>query len=131
MNRTLIECSLCPCRFLTQADLNHHMRGFTTDPTDHIRKYIRGMSYPQKLKRRRGRELYDEYLTGRGIKPRPRPKRPKRKTQPLDQKRARYASKVALFQVNYCSSGSPVNRPPRKPPLPGSWLVRRMKEADR
>lgn len=134
MNRTLIECPLCPCRFLTQVDLDHHMRGFTTDPIDHIRRYVSNMSYPQKLKRKRGRELYSEYLKERGVKPHPRSKKtkkPKKEALSLNQRLERYAVKIDLFRHNYCNSNRSVNRPPCKPPLPGSWLAKKMEEADR
>jgi len=103
MKRTTIKCSLCPCKFITQTDVNHHMKGFTTDPVTHLRLYVDNMSYPRKIKRRRGGELFREYLTDRDIKPRPAPKRPKRpKGETLDQRRKKYASKIEGFQRHYC-----------------------------
>ena len=71
--RNFINCQLCPCTFLTQTDLMHHMEAFTDDPVIHIRRFADGMSYPPARKRRRRLELYDEYLTRRGIPIRPRP----------------------------------------------------------
>lgn len=130
MIRTLIACRLCPCRFLTQADLDHHHAGFTDDPAKHIRRYVSNMTYPKKLKRKRGRELYKEYLIDRGIKPRKAPKKPKKEAPSHDQMLKKYAGKIDLFRHNYCG-GSPVNRPPCRPPLPGSWLREAGKEGRR
>lgn len=114
MKRTFIDCPLCPSRFLTPTDFDHHMKGFTADPSDHIRRFVSNMSYPKKLKRRRGRELFREYLTDRGVKPRPAPKRPKGDVLSLDMLREKYSSKIEGFRCNYCSSGNPVKRPIRK-----------------
>ena len=42
---------------------------------------------------------------------------------PLDLRREKYAEKLRLFRLNYCQSGKPVNPPPRRAPLLGSWLL--------
>lgn len=41
----------------------------------------------------------------------------------LDSRRDKYAEKLRLFRLNYCQPGKPVNPPPRRAPLPGSWLL--------
>lgn len=38
--RVIIECQLCPCRFLTERDLQYHMVGFGNDSKKHINIFL-------------------------------------------------------------------------------------------
>ena len=55
--------------------------------------------------------------------PQPKPPEKTETVLPLDLRRVKYAEKLRLFRLNYCQPGKPVNPPPRRPPLPGSWLL--------
>jgi len=88
MNRTIIQCTLCPCRFLTQIDYSYHLEAFTGDPFSHIKKFVDGTSYPPGKKHRLRRELYKKYLVDKGIKIPSKPRRRREHDPSMDMKEA-------------------------------------------